>query len=688
MKKYLCILSVLAVLLLTPSCEKPGPNPNPDDNDTTLVVTKEYTPIKIKHKEWDSRKRATISYQMLMYSFADKNGDGWGDIQGLTDKLDYINSLGVSAIWISPIHPAMTYHGYDVLDFTALNEKYGTMDDFRNLVQAAHERGIKIYLDFVLNHVGKDHPWFKTAYSSTENPYRDFFIFSEDPKKDIAEGKIPMIATQGADGYDAGQWFSISSTESAKYLFRLNWSNPSAPTITVTPSSTVDPDNPDASALNAKYLYWGDPANCKKFYDKGNGIYELNVDFSSPWGFLIRTASGDDWTLGTKYGATGSTTSITFGVPFKLGTSTTDNGAVLDVQMPGSIKYHSHFWTSWFADLNYGAAATAETSPAFKAMTDAAKGWIDAGVDGFRLDAVKHIYHNEFSGENPQFLKKFYDEMNTYFHQTHTEDIYMVGEVFSEAEVVAPYYNGLPAFFEFSFWWRVKEAITSGKGNTLVSRLLDYQQKYRNVKEGFISAPKLSNHDEDRAGSDLGKSPAMEKLAGAMLLTTVGSPYIYYGEELGYFGTKSGGDEYVRSPMYWGDSYTTSYTTKIDTELPGTIKTVASQMSDTTSVYETYRLFAEARNTYPALAYGVMEAHPKLNATNGPAAISAWYRTYEGEKMLVIHNMSASSITVNIDDPLKAAVVSQGSTLIRSTTAGVYQLWVGGYSSIVFELHK
>lgn len=103
---------------------------------------------------WDGEKRADISYQLLVYSFADSNGDKCGDIRGLITKLDYLNDLGIKAIWLSPIHPAMSYHGYDVTDYSGLNPQYGTMADFEELVTKAHSLGIKIYLDYVMNHTG------------------------------------------------------------------------------------------------------------------------------------------------------------------------------------------------------------------------------------------------------------------------------------------------------------------------------------------------------------------------------------------------------------------------------------------------------------------------------------------------------------------------------------------------------
>jgi len=130
--------------------------------------------------------------------------------------------------------------------------------------------------------------------------------------------------------------------------------------------------------------------------------------------------------------------------------------------------------TAAFADLNYGKAAEAEQSGAFKAVTEAADKWVRMGVDGFRLDAVKHIYHNAYNDENPTFLKKFYDRMNESYKAAGGEgDFYMVGEMLDEADKAAPYYRGLPALFEFTFWYKLKWALQNGIGCYFVKDILD-----------------------------------------------------------------------------------------------------------------------------------------------------------------------------------------------------------------------
>lgn len=658
----------------------PEPTPEPEPEPTEEWVTLTATP-----DEWDNQKRADISYQLLVYSFADSDGDGCGDLNGVTSKLDYLQQMGVSAIWLSPIHPAMSYHGYDVTDYTAVNPQYGTMADFERLVSEAHQRNIKVYLDYVMNHTGKDHPWFVSAKASPDSEYRDYYVFSQDPAADIAAGNIAMIATEGAAGYNAGEWFSTTSADDEMagcYKFVLDWSDSVHPTVTVTEAETPDADNPDTGTTGAKYLYYGDEV-CKKFYDRGSGIYELTVDFASSWGFLIRT-SNTTWDGGTKYGAPSKSSKVKMGEPFAL-----DNKTAADIlfESMNLWYYHSHFYTDWFADLNYGPVDGVSTNPTYLAMADAAKGWVDKGVDGLRLDAVKHIYHNATSDENPRFLKTFYDDMNAYYKQTgKADDFYMVGEVLSEHNEVAPYYAGLPALFDFSFWYRLEWAINNGTGRYFAKDIMDYQQEYAAYRSGYIEATKLSNHDEDRTASKLGKSAAKCKLAAAVLLTAAGSPYIYYGEELGLYGTKTNGDEYVRSPMLWGDASTTAYTNKVDAGVASSVRPVTEQQADAASLLHTYITFAQLRNTYPALAEGTMSRHPVYNDANGTyEALAAWYMTKDSEKMLVLHNFGSAELQFPLTDEVEKAVAVSGD--VKQLTDGAQtQLKLGGYASVVFIL--
>lgn len=664
------ILLFTLLLLLALGCTKssgdgPGPDPEPV--------------IEPKEIPFDGTKRASTTYQLLVYSFADSDGDGVGDFRGIQDHLDYLDGLGVTALWLSPIFPASSYHGYDASDYFTVNPDYGTEADFKVLLDAAHSRHIEIYLDFVLNHTGKDHPWFLDACSDPSSEYRDYYIFSSDPRTDITEGEIPMIASEGASGYDSGQWFPAPSSSlgaSGRLHFRLDWTSASAPKVTVTKTDAQpQASNPDATIT--KYIYYGD-GKIARLYQTGSAIYEITLDFDSSWGFLIRTST-TTWDGGTKYGCHSGDV-VAYGVPMTL-----NNAEAADIVFGKPEYFHSHFWTSWMPDLNYGPASEASSSAAFGQMTAAADKWIQMGVDGLRLDAVKHIYHNENSDENPTFLRQFYEHCNATFHSAgRSGDIFMVGEVFSDAGKAAHYYEGLPSVFEFSFWWDLSSAINASDGKGFVSKILSYRQKYEGYRKGAIASTKLSNHDEDRAANSLGRSAAKEKLAAAVLLTAEGKPFIYQGEELGYWGDKSKDDKWVRSPIRWtkGGALADKYLQGcLDGSMLSDERAVSEALksaSETGSLLRVYMDFAKIRNTYPAFASGKMSECKSVTDKN----IAAWYMTgASGPKFLVVHNFADGLGTLTVPEELSTWYWSTGTCRLAGST-----VTLGPYSSAVVAL--
>ena len=120
----------------------------------------------------------TVFYEILVRSFRDSDGDGIGDFNGITEKLDYLQNLGIKGLWLMPINPTPSYHGYHVTDYYDVNSDYGSMDDFRHLLDEAHKRDIKIIIDFVLNHTSTQHPWFQSALTPGSQ-YYDWYIWSD-----------------------------------------------------------------------------------------------------------------------------------------------------------------------------------------------------------------------------------------------------------------------------------------------------------------------------------------------------------------------------------------------------------------------------------------------------------------------------------------------------------------------------
>ncbi len=167
-----------------------------------------------------------VIYQIYPLSFADSNGDGYGDLPGIISRLDYLKWLGVNAIWISPIYPSpLADYGYDVSDYKAIHPTLGTMEDFDRLLAACHERGIKLLLDYVPNHTSDQHPWFLESRSSRNNPKRDWYIW-KDPSRD---GKAPNNWLSVFGGR-AWEWDENTKQYYCHSFLKeqpdLNWRNP------------------------------------------------------------------------------------------------------------------------------------------------------------------------------------------------------------------------------------------------------------------------------------------------------------------------------------------------------------------------------------------------------------------------------------------------------------------------------
>lgn len=167
-----------------------------------------------------------IVYEIYPRSFQDSDGDGVGDLKGITSRLDYLRWLGVTAIWVSPIYPSpMADFGYDVSDYTDIHPLFGTLEDFDKLVAAAHERGLKVILDYVPNHTSEEHPWFVESRSSRDSAKRDWFIWM-DPKPD---GGPPnnWVSHFGGVAWEwdeaTGQYYLHSFLKEQP---DLNWRNP------------------------------------------------------------------------------------------------------------------------------------------------------------------------------------------------------------------------------------------------------------------------------------------------------------------------------------------------------------------------------------------------------------------------------------------------------------------------------
>ena len=620
---------------------------------------------------FDGNKRASTTYQLLIYTFADSNGDGVGDFKGIQNKLDYLDGLGATALWLSPAHPTNSYHGYDVNDYTAVNPLYGSEADFKSLVDAAHAKGIKIYMDFVLNHSGTGSEWFKSVKADPKNsPYRDYYVLSTDPTADGLAGKIDNYG--GSKSPNMGGWFSLGDGNigyKGRLHFKVDWSG-STKYVTVT-ETTDTPQNPNTTNAE-RWIHVGSRGSLG-MYKTADNIYELTIDVDTNWGFLVRTSNSDSWPAGTKYGGSAGNSVITLGKPFPL-----DNSTASDIVFGETTYYYGAFGSS-MPDLNYGKYTECETSGAFKATVDAATKWVNLGVDGFRLDAVIWIYNAQIPA-NQRFLDQWYQAVNAAYKAAgHTDDIFMVGEAWEGHGIEKQYYTGLISNFEFEYFGAITKAM-GGSGSSFASSVSGWLSDHTTQRPDAITSIFFTNHDQDRASESLGKNLAKEKQAAALLLTSPGKPFVYQGEELGYWGTKSGGDEYVRAPIVWDDAAAQvakkGVNNKVDNSMLTGAISVENQSADENSLLNVYKSWSRLRNTYPALATGDMTP---VNLS--VSSFAAWYMTSGSQKLLVVHNCANSEKSVTVSDTMTKPVALLGTGFVKEQT-----LILGPNSSVVFQL--
>ena len=499
--------------------------------------------------------REGVLYQIYPRSYQDSNGDGIGDLRGITSRLDHLagsdESLGIDGIWISPFYPSpMADFGYDVADYCGVDPQFGTLADFDELLAAAHRRGIRLIVDLVPNHTSDRHPWFVESRSSRTNPKRDWYVWA-DPKSD------------------------------------------------------------------------GSPPNA--------------------WRSNFSRVSKAAWTLD-----------------------------------PLTGQYYLHSFLPQQPDLNWW---NPEVREAFEAIL---RFWLDRGADGFRIDvAHKTVKPRDIAagvfGENPRGVRdltppadevELHALLRTWRKVLDDYDDRMtVGEcVVLDQDRLVQFYGAendeLHLAFNFSFLHAPWSAAAFRERTDAFDGLLP---------KGAWPDYTLSNHDNSRAVSryapdgDLERGRRRARLAAMMLLTLRGTPFIYYGEEIGMADGPVPADRIVdvdgrdpeRTPMQWDASSTGGFSTGrpwLPVNRETAVVNVAAQREDPASMFQLYRGLIRERRGSSALRRGSYRSLP------APRNVFAYLREDADERRLVLLNFAERPIRVDL-----GRVIGGSARVIMST---------------------
>jgi glycosidase len=300
--------------------------------------------------------------------------------------------------------------------------------------------------------------------------------------------------------------------------------------------------------------------------------------------------------------------------------------------VPSIGEWYYGFFSSHMPDLNYDNPAVR------RAIISIGQYWLKMGVDGFRLDAAKLIYPSNEVAKNVQWWTQFRQAM-----QKVNPRVYLVGEVWDKTPYIASYIKALGSCFDFPLSGAIINSVRSGRSHSLVSHLMRIHQTYNRATDGkYIDAIFLTNHDMERIMSQLKGNVGKARIAASLLLTFPGAPFIYYGEEIGMKGFKKPG-QHVREPFIWKKD---NYKGKTHWRKPiySTDQTVVPEKEERKNHYSLlnhYRRLIHFRNQSPILQKG------KIDTTGYyQKGIISYYRMLHGDTLLVLQNISNSSVTL------------------------------------------
>lgn len=317
----------------------------------------------------------------------------------------------------------------------------------------------------------------------------------------------------------------------------------------------------------------------------------------------------------------------------------------------GSNTYHRAGKSDWYYECVFWDQMpdlALESKVLRGEIEQIAKFWLDLGVDGFRLDAAKEFYSGE-KERNVEVLKWFTD-----YVKSENEDAYIVAEVWDEAAAISTYYeSGVPSMFNFplsqhdGLITNTVRKLGTSSGKKFATTLYNLYERYRKGNPDFIDAPFISNHDTTRISAQCVNNEDQMKMAAGVLLTMNGSPFVYYGEEIG-MNSKGGKDENKRLPMQWSLTDTTGITKapsgaeKVEQKFPP----VDEQLSNPLSILNYYKRAIRLRNENPEIARGELSVIEELCSKD----ISGIKKVYNGSEIIIIYNFNTETAEVSLRD--------------------------------------
>lgn len=331
-------------------------------------------------------------------------------------------------------------------------------------------------------------------------------------------------------------------------------------------------------------------------------------------------------------------------------------------QVGGSGWYYEGVFWSGMPDLNLASAALRTE------LEDISRFWLDMGVDGFRMDAAMHFEENDitFNTETLNWLYSFCKGLNP--------DFYMVSEVWAGSSAIADYYaSGTPSMFNFDAADAEGKLIKAARGNykaaSFVGSMVGYQTDYAAENPDFIDAPFITNHDMGRVANALMKDANDMKMACGLLMMMNGSPFVYYGEEIG-MSSSGKKDENKRLPMVWSDTDATGITkgpADADKDIVFAFEGVEQQLEDPCSILNYYKRAVRLRNENPEIARGEIEIVEAL--TEGHQA--AVTKTYGDSVIGIVYNTSDETLTVDLAGTALADMAIRGYLTLNGEVVGL-----------------